>query len=1158
MASRKEYEMLFQLNAQLGGSFSGTFSKAQQQLASMQKEIQALSKTQSNIAAYQKQQTAVENTRNKLATLQQQYDNIQKEIKETEGYSSSLENKLLSKQQQIEKTAASLKNQTARLDEMGEALKKAGVDIGNLTNASEKLSAEMDDLKQKQVEVAESAEELGSSGSEAFELIQQAIATAGVAAALKEIGEMYAECIEASMEFESAMTGVSKTTDMSDAELAQMGEEIKALATEIPITTTELANVAEVAGQLGIAKDDLLDFSTIMSMLATATTMTADEAATMLAQFANITQMDPMYYSNLASTIVDLGNNYATTEQKITDMAQGIAASASIAGMSEAEMVALSAAVTSLGIETQAGATSMSKLITEIMTAVETGDNLGTFASIAGMSSVEFQEAWGVNAVDALRAFVVGLSDTERNGMSATAALAELGITEARMQRMVLSLSNSGDLLNRTLDTANNAWEENTALTVEAEKRYATTESQLTMMKNSANNLKISIGDALTPAMADLYGVAGDVLDETAMFISQNPALVQSVTTFVGVLALATAGMTAYAAAKKTAKALELGSLFTAGGPYMLAIAGVAALTAGVVGLVKAHEEAEIAARRYGAEVSEAASEYKEAMGQADELEQNINNWRTLNETISSGTASADEVTAAKERLKETEQWLIDNYGIYMNNDGTISQEEIDSLEKRNEELRETARLKAEIALYNAKESYDTAKGEIGDTQEKRDSLQAETSQIVDQQGIMQKHYLAYMSQTETEDFKALSVDEQFAVHDEAMASMMSELNNSGFYEEWDGQFGKNMADVANHIDYLGDKIDDNEKQINEYNTELLEYQESALDYKNAARDIIDFNIADIPTDNLAEFAAVAKSIGEQAANAELEASELEAYAAQLTEIAHAAGLLPENQQIAFNADGALNVIEEVEDGVDELDGKTAEITATADAESAEIKIDNVLYKVLEYDDITGVATLSADGKTAFGQINLATGEVHKFNAEEATAFLNANTDDFNTNIDNAKQKLSGLDGKKVTVTTVFKSVYQNIKDTLGLGGPYASGTDSATPGWHLVGELGPELVYFGGGETVYTAAETRRMLAGATEYMSVANSYSQNRVEPLSVQGSASSQYTITIAPKFVVEGGSTADVDNRLQEFSDIVVANVMDALQEAGIDSKRGAYA
>lgn len=1152
MASRKEYEMLFQLSAQLNGNFNSTFSNAQKQLASMQKEIQALSKTQSNIAAYQKQQTAVENTRNKLATLQQQYDNIQKEIKETEGYSSSLENKLLSKQQQIEKTAASLKNQTARLDEMGEALKKAGVDIGNLTNASEKLSAEMDDLKQKQVEVAESAEELGSSGSEAFELIQQAIATAGVAAALKEIGEMYAECIEASMEFESAMTGVSKTTDMSDAELAQMGEEIKALATEIPITTTELANVAEVAGQLGIAKDDLLDFSTIMSMLATATTMTADEAATMLAQFANITQMDPMYYSNLASTIVDLGNNYATTEQKITDMAQGIAASASIAGMSEAEMVALSAAVTSLGIETQAGATSMSKLITEIMTAVETGDNLGMFASIAGMSSIEFQEAWGVNAVNALRAFVVGLSDTERNGMSATAALAELGITEARMQRMILSLSNSGDLLNRTLETANTAWEENTALTVEAEKRYATTESQLTMMKNSANNLEISIGDALTPAMADLYGVAGDVLDETAMFISQNPALVQSVTAFVGVLSVATTGMLAYASAKKVVKALGLGSLFTS--PYMWEIAGVAALTAGVVGLVKAHEEAEIAARRYGAEVSEAASEYKEAMGQADELEQNINNWRTLNETISSGTASADEVTADKERLKETEQWLIDNYGIYMNNDGTISQEEIDSLEKRNEELRETARLKAEIALYNAKESYDTAKGEIGDTQEKRDALQAEISQMVNEQEVLSKHYTSWQHTMESDEYKNANASQQSLMFNEALGALHNDLNAIGVDDDYSGQ---GFAGIAMAMTELEGDIDSYQKELNDYNTELLEYQESAIALKNATRDVIDQNIDNISTDNLAEFAAIAKSIGEQAANAELEASELEAYAAELTEVAHAAGLLPENQQIAFNADGALNVIEEVEDGVDELDGKTAEITATADAESAEIKIDNVLYKVLEYDDITGVATLSADGKTAFGQINLATGEVRRFDAAEASAYLNANTDDLDTNIDNAKLKLSGLDGKTVTVTTIFKSVYQTVKQALGFGDGYASGTDSATPGWHLVGELGPEFVYFGGGETVYTAAETRRMLAGATENMSVANNY-QNRVEPLSVQGTASSQYTITIAPKFVVEGGGTADVDNRLQEFSDIVVANVMDALQEAGIDSKRGAYA
>lgn len=128
MSSKKEYEMLFQLNANVGSGFTGTFSKAQQQLLSMQKEIEALNRTQSDISAYQKQQQAVESTKNKLSVLQQQYDNIQKEIKETEGYSSSLENKLLAKQQQIDKTSASLERETEKLDQMGNALNEAGID----------------------------------------------------------------------------------------------------------------------------------------------------------------------------------------------------------------------------------------------------------------------------------------------------------------------------------------------------------------------------------------------------------------------------------------------------------------------------------------------------------------------------------------------------------------------------------------------------------------------------------------------------------------------------------------------------------------------------------------------------------------------------------------------------------------------------------------------------------------------------------------------------------------------------------------------------------------------------------------------------------------------------------------------------------------------
>ena len=167
MASRKEYEMLFRLNAQLGGSYSSTFKSAQREIVAMQKEIDSLSKTQSDISAYQKQQSAVEATRQKLSVLQQ-YDNIQKEISETGEYSADLQNKLLAKQLQIDKTSSSLEGATQKLNQMEAALKEAGVDTADLGKKSADLGSKIDELKQKQEGAADSADGFENKASQAF------------------------------------------------------------------------------------------------------------------------------------------------------------------------------------------------------------------------------------------------------------------------------------------------------------------------------------------------------------------------------------------------------------------------------------------------------------------------------------------------------------------------------------------------------------------------------------------------------------------------------------------------------------------------------------------------------------------------------------------------------------------------------------------------------------------------------------------------------------------------------------------------------------------------------------------------------------------------------------------------------------------------------
>ena len=313
-------------------------------------------------------------------------------------------------------------------------------------------------------------------------------AVAAVAVAVSKVG----------IEFESAFAGVRKTVDATEEEFALLRQNILDMSKTIPSAATEIAGVMEVAGQLGIATENLTDFTKVMINLGVSTNMSAEEAATALAKFANITNMDPKYYDALGSTIVDLGNNFATTELDIVQMATRLAATGELAGLTEAQIMAIATAMSSVGIESESGGSTMSKLLKKMQVAVETNsDSLKEYASIANMTGEEFAAVFREDAVEALSAFVDGLNDTERNGRSAIVVLNDMGLNEVRLSNTILSLANASGLMSEAITTANEAWEESSALTVEAEKRYATTESKLSMLKNSFIALGIEAFDEI-------------------------------------------------------------------------------------------------------------------------------------------------------------------------------------------------------------------------------------------------------------------------------------------------------------------------------------------------------------------------------------------------------------------------------------------------------------------------------------------------------------------------------------------------------------------------------------------------------------------------------------------------------------------------------------
>lgn len=336
------------------------------------------------------------------------------------------------------------------------------------------------------------------------------IAGAGISAGL--IGS-----IHVGSEFESAFAGVKKTVNATNEELEQMRADLRQMAKEdIPMTAAELSAIAESGGQLGIHNENIIDFTATMANMDVATNLTSEESATEFAQFANIVGMSQDKFGNLGSTVVELGNNMATTEADIMSMGMRIAAAGEQVNLSEADIMAYSAALSSVGIEAEAGGTAFSKMLAKLQMAVETEKGLKSYAKVAGMTGQEFKQAFKDDATTAINAFLSGLGDTERNGKSAIAVLDEMGLSEVRLRDTLLRASNASGMFESALEMASYAWEENTALTKEAEQRYKTLESQTQMTKNKITDLGISVYDDLRPGLTEGIGLVNEFIDSMA------------------------------------------------------------------------------------------------------------------------------------------------------------------------------------------------------------------------------------------------------------------------------------------------------------------------------------------------------------------------------------------------------------------------------------------------------------------------------------------------------------------------------------------------------------------------------------------------------------------------------------------------------------------
>lgn len=404
--------------------------------------------------------------------------------------------------------------------------------------------------------------------------------------------------------YETALVGVGKTTDISGKNLDRFGKEFKKLSQEIPVATNDLLGIAQAAGQLGVSGEkNLLKFTETVAKLGVATDLSGEEAATALTRILNVTGEGIDTIDTFGSVIVALGNNFAATESEITRMTTEITRATSVFGVSSAEAAALGTAMRAVGIRAELGGSAIGRTFRAIDETVRKGGpQLQNLAKIAGVTGDKFVKTFQNDSTKAFQLFVEGLGRLTEEGGSASQALEQFGLSGDEINKVLPVIAKESGIFADALKIANKETKNATALNKEAAKAFDTLESEKRKTWNTVINLASGIGEELAPTVIEILQTVrdfakaiasadGELVETIASFLKWGAAITGTVAAIGGYL-LAAAKISAIITA--ISSAFGIGAVAAGGfwaavtGPIGIAIAGIAAVTAGAAALYNA------------------------------------------------------------------------------------------------------------------------------------------------------------------------------------------------------------------------------------------------------------------------------------------------------------------------------------------------------------------------------------------------------------------------------------------------------------------------------------------------------------------------------------------------------------------------------------------
>ncbi len=1077
---------------------------------------------------------------------------------------------------------------TEELVEMGFKTEEA---LSELADSVDKATEELDKFGRESEEVARRSEKFGDESKQAVIGLEDVLVTAGIVTALHEIGDAFMDCSDVAAKFETSMAQVSTIADSAVLSTEEISGQINLLSRDTAVAVTDLAEATYGAISASVDTANAVAFVAQSNELAVGGFTSQATAVDVLTTALNAYELSADRATQISDYLVTTQNLGKTTVDQLASSIGMVIPSAAAFNVEMDNLTTAYAIMTANGIQTAQSTTYLKSMFTELASTEsevatvlqeETGKSFADLMEI-GYSLGDVMDILGDSVDGNTTAFMNMWSSME----AGSGAVSLYNAGAEKFAQVLDEMQHSAGATALAYETMTN-----------------TTEFSSQRMENSFANLSIAIGDDLNPTVAALQNGIADIVDGFTDIVTEYPAISGALSGAAISLGVVTVGVGGYTLATKAATlATKAWTEAMKMNPVFLAVTAVTALTAGLVAYCAVTDESvditeewtnatqkqyeelenlrveyETAVDTYG-EASEQALSLRYEMDQLsqsfEENEQTLGEFIAECESVSQAhydlVQSFDDTAAAIreeelgnlsliQRLSElsssTEQTAgsqLEMEAIINNLNGSIDglnlsySDLITNQESAVASLEAMARLQAEEEMRMAAyEQYVNLLKEVPTLQAELDKAEAELTAAREEETAALEAY----NKAQEECNNRMSYYGGGGI---ALAEMNAWNDASEAVKYYEEQYEKALANMKDNTAEQ-EEIVAGWEDISQAATTSAEEQISAVDAVATATVDAKYAIEELATAYDEAYMAAYDSINGQIGlfdtmKTECEQSVTDMEVALQSQIDYL-NLYTENLQKASEYGLNESLISSLADGSAESAGQLDAIIAKIEAlggttegmsEDARVFVDSFNTSFAQVDEAKQsfadtVAQMETDFADSIDEIGA--------DMEEAVKKMTMADEAKQAAMDTLDGYIAGIKEKIPEVNSALAAVEwanSNISTfSEGING-YAVGTSSAEPGLALVGENGPELVDFRGGERVYTSDETSDILSGT-------GGRGEFYVAPSEAEGSSESGGDKTITLR--LEGAGEMKVGSGGMSKEDVVevlMENVKDVLME-----------